>query len=323
MNGLLEKIRRKEDLAVREAETLADSFLEPSLSGGQMKDFLLALNAKRVSVDELVGFAQSMRSHSVRISPRAEVMDTCGTGGDSSGTFNISTAAAFVAAACGVPVAKHGNKSVSSACGSADVLEALGADIRVTSEKTTDLIERIGFGFMFAPLYHPSMRHVAAVRKELGVKTIFNMLGPLTNPAGAKKQVIGAYGREAQDIMAKAAKALGTERAMVVHGNGMDEAYGETRLLEVTPSGIREFTIVAPEPKMSELKVSNAAESAKKVLNSLGGNCAESETVAFNASLALYAAGKAELGECAAMAEEAIESGRALGKMTKYIEASK
>lgn len=327
MKELLERVCKKQDLTVEEARTLADAFLEPSLSQEQMAAVLIALKTKGETVEELAGFAESMRSHAVRIRPKAEAVDTCGTGGDCARTFNVSTAAAFVASAAGVPVAKHGNKSVSSASGSADVLEAFGANIMLSPEKTTGLIERIGFGFLFAPLYHPAMKHVAPVRKALGVKTIFNLLGPLANPAGVERQVIGVYDKRAQEAVASAAQKLGTKKTLVVFGEGVDEAFGVTRVLEVTPRAIEEKIIDAGDfgvcAKIEELRATNANESAEKVRNALSGENAESRIVALNAALALYAAGKAKsIEEGFRLASEAIRFGAALSKLEEYVEAS-
>ncbi|MDP2717830.1 MAG: anthranilate phosphoribosyltransferase, partial [Candidatus Micrarchaeota archaeon] len=221
-NALIQAILDKKDLNAEQAETLANAFLEKALNEAQMKAALVGLNEKTIHVDEIVGFAQSMRRHALSIHPNVPLVDTCGTGGDGAHTFNISTAAAFVVAACGQAVAKHGNQSVSGKCGSADVLREVGFDVNLPFQKTKRMIERENFGFLFAPLYHLAMKNVAPVRKALGVKTIFNFLGPLTNPAGIKRQVIGVFGKENQQKMAEAAKALGTERTLVVCGAHTD-----------------------------------------------------------------------------------------------------
>lgn len=329
MHPLIIRIQKNHDLGEAEAQALADGFLDGSLDDDEMKAALLAFNAKGIAVDELVGFAHSMRRHAVAIRPTVEVIDTCGTGGDGAGTFNISTASALLLAACGVAVAKHGNRSVSSRTGSADVLEVLGVPIGLPPEETRQRIESTGFGFLFAPHYHPAMKRVAPVRKALGVKTIFNMLGPLTNPARPESQVIGAYSLEAQSTMAQAAARLGIRRAFVVHGQGHDEAgLSSTRVLDVRASRIEEFTLqpedfgIQSDP--SVLRVENAQASAEKIRSALSDAASlESQVVCLNAALALVACGKTnDVQTGFSLAKNAVRNGHATAKLAQLTEAS-
>jgi len=330
MDNLLNLIRNSHDLDDEQARKLADGFFDGALDETGMNAALLALNAKGVTVDELVGFARSMKSHAVPIQPKAAVIDTCGTGGDGQRTFNISTAAAILVSSCGVPVAKHGNKSQSSATGSADVLQALGVPIDLPPEQTADRIDQQGFGFLYAPQYHPAMKRVAPVRKALGVKTIFNMLGPLTNPANPSAQVIGAYSLDAQNIMAAACARLDVKRAIVVHAEGHDEAgLKRTRIVEIRHGQLVEsfleptdFEIFA---EASDLVVSDAAQSAEKVRRALKhAQSPESQVVRLNAALALRVAGKVSSVEQGLQkAQDAVESGIATAKLAEIEEAAR
>ncbi|MBI5226514.1 anthranilate phosphoribosyltransferase [Candidatus Micrarchaeota archaeon] len=330
MQTPLTRLQNNADLDEKQAQELADGFFDGTLDEAQMKESLLALNAKGITVDELVGFAQSMRQHGVHIQTKTPCADTCGTGGDGLKTFNISTAAAFVVTACGVSVAKHGNRSVSSQTGSADVLEALGVRVNLPPEKTTQMIDTVGFGFLFAPTYHPAMKRVAPVRKALGVKTIFNMLGPLTNPASAAYQVIGTYNPECQDKMAHAVTRVGIRRALVVHGNGMDEAgFGISRILDVTGGKIEESNLDAASlgitGTITDLTVRNAAESATKIRKALSSaDKMETQIVCLNAALALVAAGKAkDAHEGFHQARKAVSTGWAMKKLQESVEAGR
>lgn len=327
---LISRIQNRQDLDEDEACQLADGFFDGSLDEDGMKDALLALNAKGIAVDELVGFAQSMRMHAVSIHPKAAAVDTCGTGGDGQHTFNISTAAAILASACGTSVAKHGNRSQSSNTGSADVLEALGVPINLAPEQTAARIDSTGFGFLFAPSYHPAMKRVAPVRKALGVKTIFNMLGPLTNPAKPYAQVIGTYSVEAQNTVATTCTRLGIKRAIVVHGEGNDEAgLGRTRALDVSGSTIQEFAIdpqaFGIHTNTDELRVENATQSAEKIRLALSdATLLESRVVCLNAGLALLACGKArDIQSGVDMARNAVSDGRAAVKLSQISEAAR
>jgi len=329
MHPLMARIENRQDLDQDQARQLADGFFNGTLDEPAMQTALLAFNEKGVAVDELVGFAISMRTHSVAIHPNVAVTDTCGTGGDGAGTFNISTASAILVASCGVAVAKHGNRGQSSSTGSADVLETLGVPINLPPEQTQKRIESASFGFLFSPLYHPAMKRVAPVRKALGVKTIFNMLGPLTNPAKPASQVIGAYNLDAQDKMAQAASRLGIRRAFVVHSEGNDEAgLGRTRVLDVDGKKISESKIEPQhfgiQQSAKTLQVQDAQESAGKIRTALSEvTTLESRIVCLNAALALVAAGKApDLQSGFLLAQESVQSGKTAEKLVQISEAA-
>ena len=225
MQHVLQKLIDRHDLTAAEAGAVFDQIMEGKLTPAQIGAFLTALRMKGESVDELSGAAAAMRRHAVLIDTGGmPVVDTCGTGGDRAGTFNISTTAALVVAGAGVPVAKHGNRAVTSQCGSADVLVALGINIEAPPETVEECIRDIGIGFLFAPNLHPAMKHAAPVRRELGVRTIFNMLGPLTNPANARGQILGVFAPELTESFAAVLRALGSKRVFIVHGrDGLDE----------------------------------------------------------------------------------------------------
>jgi anthranilate phosphoribosyltransferase len=315
-------------------ELLADR-----LSHAEIVRLLLALNRRAVRAEELAGFAAAMRGQAAPVFAAGEaapenLVDTCGTGGDGAGTFNISTAAAIVAAAAGARVAKHGNRSASSRCGSADVLEALGVRIDIAPEKAGQAIRKIGLGFLFAPAAHAAARHAAAARKEIGVRTVFNLLGPLTNPAGARAQVLGVYGAEALDTMAEALKQLGVARALVVHGDGgLDEISlsGETRVLEVRDGVIAPYA-VSPEmfgaarAPLAAIAGGTAQENAAILAgvldeNAGDGNHAARDVVVLNAAAALVAAGvREDFSAAAVAAREAIRSGKARKKLQELVE---
>ena len=284
---------------------------------------LTALRMKGEAVSELVGAARAMTEVAVRIpTTRAGLLDTCGTGGDGLHTFNISTAAALVAAGAGVPVAKHGNRSVSSSSGSADVLEALGVNVELSAEEVGRCLDEVGIGFCFAPLCHASMKHAMPVRKALGFRTLFNLLGPLTNPAGAEFQLLGVSTLGAARKMASALAALGRKRALVVCGAGhLDEVslWGETAVCRVENGAVVEETWTAlsvglPECRAEDLKVESAEESARVIRQVLEGETGPArDMVIVNAAAALVAAGKVKsLDEGAELARDAIDGGGAL-----------
>jgi anthranilate phosphoribosyltransferase len=271
---------------------------------------------------ELVGFARTMRAHAVKLSqPAGDVFDTCGTGGDRSGTFNISSAAALVVAACGVKVAKHGNRSVSSRCGSADVFEQLGVNVAAAPAVVERTLHDANIAFFFAPTFHPSMKHAAPVRRELGIRTAFNLLGPLTNPAGARRQIIGVPRPELGDLIARALLMLGTDRTWVVHGlDGIDEisTTGYTKVLECRDGAITSFYIHPAEfglakADAAQLQGGDAVHNARMVRQVLYGKTgAPREIVLFNAGAALMVAGRAAtVREGIAIAAEAIDRGDA------------
>ncbi|HPA98242.1 MAG TPA: anthranilate phosphoribosyltransferase, partial [Methanothrix sp.] len=257
------------------------------------------------------------------------LVDTCGTGGDAANTINVSTAAAIVTAACGVPVAKHGNYAVSSKCGSANVLSELGVNISPAPEAVTAMIERLGIGFMLAPIFHPAMKRVAPVRRELGLRTVFNILGPLTNPAGARAQVMGVYDPLLSRKLASVFQMLGTERAMVVHGCGMDEItnVGETAVTELKDGEIESYRIKPrdlgyPSAALADIAGGTPVENARRLVSVLKGERSPArDIVAMNSGAAVYISGQADsLKEGAIAAEEAISSGRALDLLHKMVQ---
>jgi anthranilate phosphoribosyltransferase len=299
----------------------------------QIGGFLVALRAKGETVDEIAGCAEAMREHVLPVHARRDdLVDTAGTGGDGGRTFNISTAAALVAAAAGAAVAKHGNRAVSSASGSADVLEALGLKLELPPERIAQSIDELGFGFMFAPTHHPAMRHAAAVRRELGTRTVFNVLGPLTNPAGARAQVIGVYAPGLVRTLAEVLARLGARRAFVVHGaGGIDELSpaGPNLVCEVVDGTVRERTIdpldlgverCAP----SALLGGTPAENARTIRAVLAGDHGGPRgAIVLNAAGAIAAAGHAEdLREGLGLAREAIDSGAALARLDELVRFS-
>ena len=293
--------------------------------------FLTALRVKGEAVDEIVGAARAMIERAGRVpTSRTGLLDTCGTGGDELHTFNISTATAFVAAACGVPVAKHGNRGVSSSSGSADVLEALGVHTQLTPEQVGRCLDEVGIGFCFAPVFHGAMRHAAPVRKALRFRTLFNLLGPLTNPANAEFQLLGASRIATAEKLANAAARLGRQRALVVCGNDqLDEVslWGETVVFVVSPGAVQQHTWSAPtfglaECSVSELQVDSPAESAARIRAVFSGErSAARDIIVANAAAALIAA-QAETDPlvAAGRAARAIESGEAANLLTRFAE---
>ena len=296
---------------------------------------LLGLRVKKETIGEIAAAAEVMRDFAtkVEVPDDPQLIDTCGTGGDAQHTFNISTAAMFVAAAAGAKIAKHGGRSVSSTCGSADVLEALGANIMLKPEDVARTIRDTGVGFMFAPNHHTAMKHAAPVRKELGVKTLFNILGPLTNPAGARQQVMGVFHPDLVGIQVRVLQRLGSRRVMIVHGlEGLDEISlaGPTMVGELRDGDVREYT-VKPEDfgltpcEPASLRVSGIEESKAKVIAALGNeNGAPRDIVALNAGASIYVAGLASsLAEGVKEAQETIASGAARRKLDQFVAATK
>lgn len=318
----LGKLAAGQDLSADEAAAAVDAIMRGACTPGEIGLFLTGLRLKGESVAEIAGAASAMRSHMTRIRTRREdVLDTCGTGGDGSGTFNISTAAALVAAAAGVAVAKHGNRKITSRSGSADVLQHLGVNVDVDVPRVEQCLDELGICFCFAPRLHPAMRHVADVRRKLGVPTIFNMLGPLTNPAGAAYQMIGVGKPELAPLLAEALQMLGTRRALVVHGeDGLDEVTlaGATHVIEVTPQGRqswqwqpKDFALQASP--LDAIGVSGPEESAAMIRKVLAGERGPARDITvLNAAAALYVSGKSDQpAACAQMAAQAIDSGAA------------
>ena len=322
---------RKENLSRREAGALLESLLNGNSTDGQIAAALIALKLKGETVEELAGFAEGMRARAVRIKSRHErFIDTAGTGSSCAKTFNVSTAAAFVIAGAGLPVAKHGNRAASSKCGSADVLTALGVNIAVAPEVSERCLNELGICFMFAPMYHSATARVAAIRRELGVQTTFNFLGPLTNPAGAPRQIIGVSHCEKVEPLARALSLLGTERAWVVHGaDGLDEITiaEKTFVAEALKSAVRTFEL-SPEDfgvdstPLDGLSGGDAEANAKIIREVLKGNRRDAGRllVLVNAAAALHVGGiAADVKEGMKLAEESIDSGLAAEKLNELI----
>jgi len=328
------KVEASESLTRREAEAAMEELLSGHANDAQIAALLAALRNKGETVDELVGFAVAMRRHALPIfdsgrRPAGMLVDTCGTGADASGTFNVSTAAAFVVAGAGVRVAKHGNRSISSKCGSADVLETLGVNLTAPPERAGAAIEQVGIGFLFAPAVHTAMRHAMAARRQLGGRTVFNLLGPLTNPAGASAQVLGVFAAPLTELLARALAELGVERAFVVHGSdGLDEISlsAPTEVAEVRSGTIGRY-MVAPEDfglvraPLDAVSGGDAATNAGTIRKILAGERGpRREIVLANAAAALVAAGRAgDFIEGVSVASEAIDSGAARDKLERLI----
>jgi anthranilate phosphoribosyltransferase len=295
---------------------------------------ITGLRVKKETIGEISGAAKVMRelSTKVNIADNGTLVDTCGTGGDGAHSFNVSTAAAFVAAAAGARIAKHGGRSVSSQSGSADVLEALGVNINLTPEQTAKCISEVGFGFMFAPNYHSAMKHAAPVRKELGVRTLFNILGPLTNPAGARQQLMGVFHPDLVGIQARVLQRLGSKRVLVVHGeDGMDEITisGNTQVAELKDGEVREYTVHPGQfglatATLQEISVDSVQASRDMLLGVLNNQPgAARDIVLMNAGAAIYLAGLADtLPHGVKKAAEIISSGAAKNKLAQLIEIS-
>ena len=340
MHEALEKIVADEDLSRAQAEAAMEEILAGRATDAQIAALLTGLRMKGETVDELVGFATAMRRHATpifaghpHIADEA-LVDTCGTGGDASGTFNVSTAAAFVVAGAGVRVAKHGNRSISSRCGSADVLEQLGVRIDLPAERVAAAIEEVGIGFLFAPAVHAATRHAMGARRELKMRTVFNLLGPLTNPAGASAQVVGVYDESYTELLARALGELGVKRAFVVHGaDGLDEISisDETYVAELREGAVRSFT-VRPEDfglhraPLEEIRGGDAARNAEIIHKILGRSLLyrdhgpHREIVVANASAALVAAGRAaDFLAGVHLAAKSIDSGAAREKLDALV----
>ncbi|MFH1665451.1 MAG: anthranilate phosphoribosyltransferase [Candidatus Omnitrophota bacterium] len=320
-----------ENLTAEETRSVFDEIMSGHAAAAQIGAFITALRMKGETVDEITGAALAMREKALKINPAGAgaVLDTCGTGGSGTGVFNVSTASAFVIAACGVKVAKHGNRAASSKCGSADVLESLGVRLDIPPESVAGCIDKINIGFLFAPVYHGAMKHAAAPRKEIGIRTIFNILGPLSNPASADRQVLGVYDRALTEVLANVLRNLGTKRAYVVSGDdGLDEVTitGSTAVSELKNGSVRSFMI---EPEQSGIKrasiedikggtVKENAQIVKDVLSGKKGP--KRDIVLINAGLGLMASEKAEdLKEAVLLAAEAIDSGAAMKKLEELI----
>ncbi len=332
MKEYIQKLIQNQSLTTEDAE-VAISKIFCDATDAQIAAFLTALKIKGETPAEIAGLALGMKKAANTINPRVNgtLVDTCGTGGDLTGTINVSTAAAIVAAGAGVPVAKHGNYSITSKSGSADVLRELGIKIDLSPKDVEKVIEKAGIGFMLAPVFHPSMKRVAQIRRDLGFRTVFNILGPLTNPANAEAQVIGVFDSSLCEPMAKVLSILGTQRALVVHGSGMDEISntGETKVVELKNSKIAAYTLTPEELGIRRAQVSEIAggtpeENAKDIVEVLKGKKgAKRDIIVINAGAALLVGGKAEtIGLGITMATKSIDSGAALEKLKDFVKAA-
>jgi anthranilate phosphoribosyltransferase len=319
---LLDKLQRRVDLTVEEASGAMETIMDGQAQPSQIAGLLVGLAMKGERPDEIVGLAKTMRARATKLSRSyAPVFDTCGTGGDGAHTFNVSTVAALVLAACDVRVAKHGNRSASSRCGSADLFEALGVNVAAPPPVVERCLEQAGIAFLFAQVFHPSMRHAASTRKELGVRTAFNLLGPLTNPAGAARQLVGVPRPELTELVARSLALLGAERAWVVHGaDGLDEisTTGYTKVSECRDGAVNTFYLHPADVGLSKstcesLRGGEATDNAAIARSILAGTPGpQRDIVLLNAGASLLIAGKAAtVPEGIAMAAEAIDSGRA------------
>jgi anthranilate phosphoribosyltransferase len=321
------------DLSQQEAEGVMHEIMHGEATPSQISAFLTALRMKGETVAEITGCATAMRANALAVKTRQrELVDTCGTGGDEVGTFNISTTVAFVVASAGVAVAKHGNRSVSSRCGSADLLESLGAKIELGPEDAARCIDEVGIGFLFAPHLHPAMKHAMPSRREMGIRTIFNLLGPLTNPASATAQLLGVYDADLTEPLAQVLSLLGTHQALVVHGaNGVDElsttgANKVTQLRdgEITTYYLEPGELGLPPASLEDLQGGRPQENVEITLGMLRGDKGpKRDVVLLNAAAALVIAQKApDLEHGLGMAAQAIDSGQALKKLEHFVQFS-
>jgi anthranilate phosphoribosyltransferase len=338
LSGAIARLVEKQSLSREEARGVMGIVMRGEASPAQISAFLVALRMKGETVDEITGSAEAMRDAAVRVSTsRHPIVDTCGTGGDGRGTLNISTAAALVAAGGGVAIAKHGNRAVSSRSGSADVLEALGVRIDLNAEQLSKCLDSVGFAFLFAPMLHPAMRHALAPRREIRIRTLFNILGPLTNPAGAQRQVLGVFASYLAPLLARVLGDLKCEHALVVHGAaGEDELSlaGENLAIEVRgeADALRSVDVRARDIGLDEqvdieaLRGGDADENARWITSLLEGSVAgpTRDTVLLNAAAVFYVAGVAsDFGEGCARARESIDSGAARGVLDRLRETAR
>jgi anthranilate phosphoribosyltransferase len=331
--GLIEKLQHRVDLTVDEAASAMEAIMDGQAQPSQIAGFLIGLAMKGERPGEIVGLARTMRAKATKMSRSfAPVFDTCGTGGDRANTFNVSTVAALVLAACGVRVAKHGNRSVSSRCGSADLFEALGVNVAATPDVAERCLEQAGIAFLFAPTFHPSMRHAAQTRRELGVRTAFNLLGPLTNPAGASRQLVGVPRPELTELVARSLAQLGAERAWVVHGaDGLDEisTTGYTKVSECRQGAVNTFYLHPADVGLAKappeaLRGADAAANAAIARRILGGERgAARDIVLLNAGASLLIADVVPtVPQGIAMAADALDSGRAAAVLDALVRVS-
>ncbi|QRF23364.1 anthranilate phosphoribosyltransferase [Alicyclobacillus sp. TC] len=333
VQDILQRLTKGETLSFPLAEAFTQTLMQGEVTEIQTAAVLTALAMRGETSDEIAAFASAMRSHSLRITAPENAIDTCGTGGDGRNTFNISTAAAIVAAAAGVPVAKHGNRSATSRSGSADVLEQLGVSVTLEPHQAEYCLNEAGICFLYARTYHPAMKYAAKPRQQLGFRTIFNILGPLTNPAHVKRQVIGVFKADLVPIVAEALLKLGSEHALVMHGSdGLDEftLSGETLVAELCSGNIRNYTLTPeevslPRADVSELVGGDAADNARMMLDLFAQQRpgAILNAVLYNAAAALYVAGQSNsIREGVAVAQQILKSGAALAKLQQLVQSS-
>jgi anthranilate phosphoribosyltransferase len=329
----IETAANSRSLTFEQAAAAMQEIMTGEATPAQIAAFVTALRAKGESIDEIAGLASVMQAKATPVGVTSPVIDTCGTGGDGSSSFNISTTAAFIAAGAGLKVAKHGNRAMSSHCGSADVLEALGITIELGAEAVAQCVETVGIGFMFAPNFHPAMKYAAAPRREIGIRTVFNILGPLTNPARAKFQVIGVPSKELGEKIASVLHRLGTEHSLVVHGtDGLDEISisGKSLVWDVNHQGVSQPYEVLPDDlgfmraSITQIRGGTARQNARILRGVLGGEVGvRRNVVVMNAAAALVAGNQAaDLKEGVCIAEETIDSGKALDKLDELIKLS-
>ena len=337
IRSAIDGLSRGTDLRVEEAELVMQQIMQGDATAAQIGAYLMGLRIKGETPDEITGSARAMRAaaHRVPTNVAVDLLDTCGTGGDASGTFNISTTVAFVAAGAGIPVAKHGNRAASSKCGSADVLAELGVNLDLSPGQVGRCVDEVGIGFLFAVRLHPAMRHAIGPRREMGIRTIFNILGPLTNPAGAQRQLLGVFSLELTDVLAQVLKALGSKSAMVVNGQGgLDEltTTGPNRISFLQEDGSIEKIDLDPSEldfktaQLSDLKGDDAPTNAAILRGVLSGDTrdAKSDVVLLNAGAALMAAGRVDsFADGVSLARETIDSGKAIATLDNLIELSR
>ncbi len=330
MKTILDKLANQTALSSAEAYETMLSIMNGKFTPVQVAAFLMGLKIKGETTEEISSFVKAMLKKANTISAPVGTIDTCGTGGDGSSTFNISTASSIVTAAAGIPVAKHGNRSVSSKCGSADVFNALGMNIDLTPEQSEKCLHETGLAFLFAPLFHPSMKHAVVPRREMGIRTVFNILGPMSNPALVKRQVIGAFNLETAEKMVNVLKSLGSEHVMVIHSqDGLDEfsISSDTDVFELVNGEIKQYTIspesvgITKQP-IESVKGNEADENAQIIKSILDGKKdAKTDITAFNAGVAMYIGRKSSsIKEGVELAFETIYSGKAKNKLNECIE---
>ena len=329
----IEQLLQGTALNREQARTVMDQVMAGEATSAQIAGLLIALRARGETVEEMTGFVESMRAHATPLEVPPGSIDTCGTGGDRAGTFNISTAAALVAAGAGIPVAKHGNRAASSRCGSADVLEALGVEITLDADGVRRCIDVAGMGFCFAPTFHPAMRHAGPARRELAVRTVFNVLGPLANPGRVKKQALGVGAPSLAPLMIRVLKDLGHERALVFYGeDGLDEltTTGPSRVFQLRNGKVDDFELDPKDlglgrARADELKGGTPAENAALLRQVLNGDTGpRRDVVLLNAAAAILAAGRAEdWPQAMDVARESLDSGRAAQVLSRLIETSR